>query len=99
MRIWYNWVLTVLLRAWWHVRAWKVDRQHVRQTTGWGTFVPLVCQPVEAFRLDWATIIGSERVELQIARIKLSHGRAFLVRTYLRQTHKVLFRCALACFP
>ena len=69
------------------MRAWKVDRQHVRQTT----FVPLVFRPVEAFRLDWATIIGSERVELQIARIKLSHGRAFLVRTYLRQTHKMLF--------
>lgn len=85
------------------MRAWKVDRQHVRQTTGWGTFVPLVCQPVEAFRLDWsedwAIIIGSECVELQIARIKLSHDRAFLVRAYLRQTHKVLFRCALACFP
>ncbi len=64
------------------------------QTTGRGTFVPLVVQPVEAFQFDWSedwAVIGSERVKLQVAHIKLSHSRAFLVRAYLLQTHELLF--------
>lgn len=76
------------------VRAWKADRQHVMQTTGRGTFVPLVFQPGEAFQFDWSedwAIIGGERVKLQVAHIKLSHSRAFLVRAYLLQTHEMLF--------
>jgi len=76
------------------VRAWKADRQRAQQTTGRGTFVPLVFQPGEAFQFDWSedwAIIGGERVKLQVAHIKLSHSRAFLVRAYLLQTHEMLF--------
>lgn len=76
------------------VRAWKADRQHAMQTTGRGTFVPLVFQPCEAFQFDWSedwAVIGGERVKLQVAHIKLSHSRAFLVRAYLLQTHEMLF--------
>jgi transposase len=76
------------------VRAWKADRQHTMQTTGRGTFVPLVFQPGEAFQFDWSedwAVIGGERVKLQVAHIKLSHSRAFLVRAYLLQTHEMLF--------
>ena len=76
------------------VRVWKVDRQRAQQTTGRGTFVPLVFQPGEAFQFDWSedwAIIGGERVKLQVAHIKLSHSRAFLVRAYLLQTHEMLF--------
>lgn len=76
------------------VRAWKADRQHAMQTTGRGTFVPLVFQPGEAFQFDWSedwATIGGERVKLQVAHIKLSHSRAFLVRAYLLQTHEMLF--------
>ncbi len=39
---------------------------------------------------DWASI-GGERVKLQVAHIKLSHSRAFLVRAYPLQTHEMLF--------
>ena len=76
------------------VRAWNADRQHTMQTTGRGTFVPLVFQPGEAFQFDWSedwAVIGGERVKLQVAHIKLSHSRAFLVRAYLLQTHVMLF--------
>lgn len=76
------------------VRAWKVDWQHAMQTTARGTFVPLVFQPGEAFQFDWSedwANIGGERVKLQVAHIKLSHSRAFLVRAYLLQTHEMLF--------
>jgi hypothetical protein len=76
------------------VRAWKADRQRAQQTTGRGTFVPLVFQPREAFQFDWSedwAVIGGERVKLQVAHIKLSHSRAFLVRAYLLQTHEMLF--------
>jgi transposase len=74
------------------VRAGKAERQHAMQTTGRGTFVPLVFQPGEAFQFDWSedwAVTGSERVKLQVAHIKLSHSRAFLVRAYLLQTHEM----------
>ena len=75
-------------------RVWRTDRQRAEQTIGRGTFVPLIFQPGEAFQFDWsedwATIAG-ERVKLQVAHIKLSHSRAFLVRAYPLQTHEMLF--------
>jgi transposase len=75
-------------------RKWKVERQREQQTTGRGTFVPLVFQPGEAFQFDWSedwASIGGERTKLQVAHIKLSHSRAFLLRAYLLQTHEMLF--------
>jgi hypothetical protein len=33
-------------------RSWKADRQRDAQTSGRGTFVPLVFQPGEAFQFD-----------------------------------------------
>lgn len=36
-------------------------------------------------------MIDGERTKLQVAHIKLSHSRAFLVRAYLLQTHEMLF--------
>ncbi len=75
-------------------RDWRSDRQRAEQTTGRGTYVPLVFQPGEAFQFDWSedwATIGGERVKLQVAHIKLSHSRAFLVRAYPLQTHEMLF--------
>lgn len=75
-------------------RAWRADRHRAEQTTGRGTFVPLVFQPGEAFQFDWSedwATIGGERVKLQVAHTKLSHSRAFLVRAYPLQTHEMLF--------
>lgn len=76
------------------VRIWREDRHRALQTTGRGTFVPLVFQAAEAFQFDWSedwAIIAGERTKLQVAHIKLSHSRAFLVRAYLLQTHEMLF--------
>ena len=67
-------------------RAWRADRHRAEQTTGRGTFVPLVFQPGEAFQFDWSedwATIGGERVKLQVAHTKLSHSRAFIVRAIL----------------
>lgn len=36
------------------IRAWKANRQVQEQTTGRGTFVPLVFMPGEAFQFDWS---------------------------------------------
>lgn len=75
-------------------REWRADRQREQQTTGRGTFVPLLFRPGEAFQFDWSedyAILGGERTKLQVAHIKLSHSRAFLVRAYLLQTHEMLF--------
>jgi len=75
-------------------RNWRDDRQRESQTTGRGTFVPLAFRPGEAFQFDWSedfAVLGGERTKLQVAHIKLSHSRAFLVRAYLLQTHEMLF--------
>ena len=75
-------------------RVWRADRQKEQQTTGRGTFVPLVFQPGEAFQFDWSedfAVLGGERAKLQVAHIKLSHSRAFLLRAYPLQTHEMLF--------
>lgn len=76
------------------VREWKGERQRAHHTTDRGTFVPLVFAPGEAFQFDWSedwAYVGAERIKLQVAHIKLSHSRAFLVRAYLLQTHEMLF--------
>ena len=76
------------------VRTWKAERQCEAQTSGRGTFVPLVFAPGEAFQFDWSedwALLGGERVKLQAAHTKLSHSRAFIVRAYLLQTHEMLF--------
>jgi transposase len=76
------------------VRTWKADRQRDAQTSGRGTFVPLVFQPGEAFQFDWSedwAIIAGKQIKLQVAHTKLSHSRAFTVRAYLLQTHEMLF--------
>ncbi len=75
-------------------RRWKADRQREQQTTGRGTFVPLAFRPGEAFQFDWSedfAVVGGERTKLQVAHIKLSHSRAFLLRAYPLQTHEMLF--------
>ena len=75
-------------------RAWREDRHRAQQTTGRGTYVPLVFQPGEAFQFDWSedwATVGGERIKLQVAHTKLSHSRAFLVRAYPLQTHEMLF--------
>jgi transposase len=75
-------------------RSWRADRQHEQQTTGRGTFVPLHFDPGEAFQFDWSedfAVLGGERTKLQMAHIKLSYSRAFLLRAYPLQTHEMLF--------
>ena len=75
-------------------RAWRQRQHEAEQTTGRGTFVPLVFAPGEAFQFDWSedwAVIGGERMKLQVAHTKLSHSRAFHLRAYPLQTHEMLF--------
>jgi len=54
-----------------------------QQTTARGTFVSLHFAPGDAFQFDWSedfAVLGGERTKLQMAHIKLSHSRAFLLR-------------------
>ena len=74
-------------------RDWRADRQRDQQTTGRGTFMPLSVRPGEAFEFDWRedfAVLSGERTKLQVAHIKLSHSRAFLVLAYLLKTHEML---------
>jgi transposase len=83
------------------VRAWKTDRQRDAQTSGRGTFVPLVFAPGEAFQFDWSedwAIIVGKQTKLQVAHTKLSHSRAFTVRAYMLQTHEMLFDALTQAF-
>jgi transposase len=82
-------------------RDWKRHRQYEQQTSGRGTFVPLVFQPGEAFQFDWSedyAVLGGKQVKLQVAHTKLSHSRAFIVRAYLLQTHEMLFDALTQAF-
>lgn len=75
-------------------RQWRAERQREQQTTGRGTFVPLAFRAGEAFQFDWSedyAVVGGDRMKLQVAHIKLSHSRAFLLRAYPLQTHEMLF--------
>jgi len=83
------------------VRSWKADRQRDAQTSGRGTFVPLVFGAGEAFQFDWSedwAVLGGERVKLQAAHTKLSHSKAFIVRAYPLQTHEMLFDALTQAF-
>lgn len=83
------------------VRSWKAERQLAQQTSGRGTFVPLVFATGEAFQFDWSedwALIGGERTKLQVAHTKLSHSRAFVVRAYFLQTHEMLFDALAQAF-
>ena len=45
--------------------------------------MPLHFDPGDAFQFDWSedfAVLGGERTKLQMAHIKLSHSRAFLLR-------------------
>ena len=66
-------------------RDWKVARQQEQRTCGRGVFVPLAFLPGEAFQFDWSedwAIIAGERTKLQVAQVKLSYSRAFILRAY-----------------
>lgn len=75
-------------------RAWRADRQREQQTTGRSKFVPLSSAYAKLFSSigseDYAVISG-ERTKLQVARIKLSQSRAFLIRSYPLEMHEMLF--------
>lgn len=75
-------------------RAWQAQQMHAQQTTGRGTFVPLLFDSGEAFQFDWSedwAVIAGVRTKLQVAHFKLSHSRAFYLRAYPLQTHEMLF--------
>jgi transposase len=75
-------------------RDWKAARRQEQQTCGRGVFVPLAFLPGEAFQFDWSedwAIIAGERTKLQVAHVKLSYSRAFILRAYPEQTHEMLF--------
>jgi hypothetical protein len=70
-------------------REWKAARHREQQTCGRGAFVPLAFLPGEAFQLDWSedwAFLAGERVKLQVAHIKLSYSRAFILRAYPQQS-------------
>ena len=82
------------LSSYGRVAAFARDWRSEQQKAGRGIFVPLSFRPGEAFQFDWSedyAVVGGERTKLQVAHIKLSHSRAFLVRAYLLQTHEMLF--------
>ncbi|TCU49259.1 transposase [Novosphingobium sp. PhB57] len=82
-------------------RKWRTERQYEQQTSGRGTFVPLVFQPGEAFQFDWSedyAVLDGKTVKLQVAHTKLAHSRAFIVRAYLIQTHEMLFDALTQAF-
>jgi transposase len=74
-------------------RDWR-QAQHEAKGSSSKAFVPLCFAPGEAFQFDWSedwAVINGVNTKLQIAHLKLSHSRAFILRAYLLQTHEMLF--------
>jgi transposase len=75
-------------------RDWRQRERERANRASRGAFVPLAFAPGEAFQFDWSEnwlTIGKKKTKLQIARTKLCHSRAFVLRAYLTQTHEMLF--------
>jgi len=75
-------------------RHWRESRQEAERTASSNTYVPLQFRPGEAFQFDWSedwAMIGGVNTKLQVAHIKLSYSRAFILRAYLLQSHEMLF--------
>ena len=75
-------------------RDWRQAQQEATRTTGRGTFIPLSFAPGEAFQFDWSedwAVIAGVKTKLQVAQLKLSYSRAFILRAYPLQTHEMLF--------
>jgi len=75
-------------------RKWRESQQALQRTASKNTFVPLIFAPGEAFQFDWSedfAVINGERTKLQIAHMRLSYSRAFVLRAYLLQSHEMLF--------
>jgi hypothetical protein len=69
-------------------RKGKAQLRYEQQTSGRGTFVPLVFAPGEAFQFDWSevwAVIAGEWVKLQAAHSKLPNSKAFIVRACHRR--------------
>ena len=56
-------------------RAWRDDRHGAEQTSGRGTFVPLVFQPGEAFQFDWSEDWPTSEVNGSSFRSRMSSCR------------------------
>ena len=64
------------------------------RTTAKGAYVPLYFSPGDAFQFDWSEdylMLDGQSNKLPIVLTKLSHSRAFILRAYPLQTHKILF--------
>jgi transposase len=75
-------------------RKWRKAQQEATLTSGKHVYVPLQFAPGEAFQFDWGEDwikIDGVSTKLQIAHIKLSCSRAFILRAYMTQTHEMLF--------
>jgi len=75
-------------------RDWRQAQREATRTSGRGTFIPLTFAPGEAFQFDWSedwAVIAGVKTKLQVAQLKLSYSRAFILRAYPLQTHEMLF--------
>ncbi|MET0010706.1 MAG: IS21 family transposase, partial [Candidatus Thiodiazotropha sp. 6PLUC4] len=75
-------------------RNWRQEQQEAKRTAAKHTYAPQAFAPGEAFQFDWSedyAVINGTNTKLQIAHFRLSHSRAFFLRAYLTQSHKMLF--------
>jgi hypothetical protein len=75
-------------------RESRTVRHREQQTTGRGACVLLALSPDEAFQFDWSedwAIIPGERTKLQVAYVKITYSRAFILRAYSQKSNEILF--------
>jgi transposase len=75
-------------------RSWRQSQREREQTASRNTYIPLKFSPGEAYQFDWSeewVVIAGLRTKLQVAQMKLSYSRAFILRAYPLQTQEMLF--------
>jgi len=79
-------------------RGWRQAQREATRTTGRGTFIPLTFAPGEAFQFDWSedwAVIAGVKTKLQVAQLKLSYSRAFILRAYPLRPEKARLQLQL----
>ncbi len=73
-----------------YAKIWS--REHSSQTAT--AYVPLSFAPGEAYEFDRSheiVVMSGVTTTLQVAHVRLSHGRAIILRAYPQQTREMLF--------
>jgi transposase len=73
-----------------YARTWSKTRGSVTAEA----YVPLSCDPGEAYQFDWSheiVVIAGITITVKVAHVRLCHSRMMFVRAYKRESQEMVF--------